>query len=146
TDFDLDIAANNFPVADIVAFLDLGKLPVSGDLTGTLHLEGPKNKLEGTGTVTVRNGAIYGEPVTSATANIQFTQGTLKATNVTVVAPAGTITGEAQVNFETNEFNYTIASGNLDLSKFKLLSSLANILGGNITLKSSGKGTLTQPE
>src|SRR5437870_5160457 len=146
TSFDLDIAANNFPVADIVAFLDLGKLPVSGDLTGKLHLEGPKNKLEGSGTVTVRNGEIYGEPVTSATANIQFTQGTLKATNVSVIAPAGTITGEGQVNFETNQFNYTITSSNLDLSKFKLLSSLANILGGNITLQSTGAGTLTQPE
>lgn len=144
--FDLDVAANNYPVADIVAFLDLGKLPVSGDLTGKLHLEGPKNKLEGSGTVTVSNGEIYGEPVTSATANIQFTQGTLKATNVTVVAPAGTITGEAQVNFETNQFNYTITSSNLDLSKFKLLSSLANILGGHITLQSTGAGTLTQPE
>jgi outer membrane protein insertion porin family len=144
--FDLDIAANNYPVANIVAFLDLGKLPVSGELTGTLHLAGPKSKLEGAGTVTVRNGAIYGEPVTSATANIQFTQGVLKATNVTVVAPAGTVTGEAQINFENNQFSYTIASSNLDLSKVKLLSSLAGILGGNVTLSSTGAGTLTQPE
>src|SRR5205085_11959287 len=77
---------------------------------------------------------------------IQFTQGALKATKVTVVAPAGTITGEAEINFENNQFNYTINSSNLNLSKFKLLSSLAGILGGNITLQSTGAGTLTQPE
>ncbi len=144
--FDLDVAANNYPVADIVAFLDLGKLPVSGDLTGTLHLAGPKAKLEGAGTMTVRNGSIYGEPVTSATAEIQFTQGTLKATKVTVVSPAGTITGEAQLNYETNQFSYSIASSNIDLSKLKLLSSIAGLLGGNVTLTSTGAGTLTQPE
>lgn len=144
--FDLDVAANNFPVADIAAFLDLGKLPVSGDLTGTLHIAGPKTKLEGSGTVTVRNGSIYGEPITTATANIAFTQGTMKATNVTVVAPAGTITGEAEVNFETEQFSYTIKSAALDLSKFKLLSSLAGLLGGTVTLNSTGAGTLTQPE
>jgi len=144
--FDLDVTANNFPVSEVVSFLDLGKLPVTGDLTGTLHISGPKKKLEGSGTVTVRNGSIYGEPVTSATADIQFTQGTMKATNVTVVAPAGTITGEAEVNFETEQFSYSIKSGSLDLSKFKLLSSLAGLLGGNVTLNSTGGGTLTQPE
>jgi outer membrane protein assembly complex protein YaeT len=146
TVFDLDVAANNFPVAEVVEFLDLGKLPVSGNLTGTLHLAGPKKKLEGSGTVTVRDGEIYGEPVTSATANITFTQGTMKATDVTVVAPAGTVTGEAEVNFETQQFSYSIKSGSLDLSKFKLLSSLAGLLGGTVTLSSTGAGTLTQPE
>ncbi|HEX9485233.1 MAG TPA: hypothetical protein VF929_11660, partial [Gemmatimonadaceae bacterium] len=39
-DFSLDIAARSFPVADIAKFLDLGtSLPITGDLTGTLHLE-----------------------------------------------------------------------------------------------------------
>lgn len=146
SEFDLDVAANNYPVAEIVEFLDLGKLPVTGDLTGTLHISGPKKKLEGSGTVTVRNGSIYGEPVTSASANIVFTQGTMKATNVTVVAPAGTISGEAQINFQTEQFSYSIASGSLDLSKFKLLSSIANLLGGKVKLTSSGGGTLDQPE
>jgi len=84
--------------------------------------------------------------VTSATANIAFNQGVMKATNVTVVAPAGTITGEGEVNFDTEQFSYTIKSGSLDLSKFKLLSSLAGLLGGNVTLNSTGGGTLTQPE
>src|SRR5262245_17337619 len=144
--FDLDVIANNFPVADVVAFLDLGKLPVTGDLTGRMHLSGPKKTLGGSGTVTLRNGLIYGEPVTSATANIEFTEGTLKATNVTVVAPAGTITGQAQINFETEHFSYSIASGSLDLSKFKALSSLAKLFGGSITLKSTGAGTIEQPE
>jgi outer membrane protein assembly complex protein YaeT len=146
SEFDLDVAANNYPVADIVEFLDLGKLPVTGDLTGTLHISGPKNRLEGSGAVTVRNGSIYGEPVTAVSANLAFTQGTMKATNVTVVAPAGTVTGEAQINFETQQFSYSIASGSLDLSKFKLLSSLAGLLGGNVKLTSSGGGTLDQPE
>lgn len=144
--FDLDVAANSFPVGDIVTFLDLGNVPVSGDVTGTLHLAGPKQKLEGTGHVVVANGVIYGEPVTRAEANINFTQGALKATNVTVAAPAGTVTGEATVDFGTNQFSYTIASSSIDLSKVKMLSSLAGLLGGNVTLHSTGAGTLTQPE
>jgi outer membrane protein assembly complex protein YaeT len=146
TSFDLDINTKSFPVADIITFLDLGTVPVSGDISGHLHISGPKSKLEGAGAITIANGSIYGEPVTSAKADITFTQGAMKATNVTVVAPAGTITGEAQVDFGTNQFSYTIKSSSIDLSKLKLLSSLAGLLGGNITLSSTGAGTLTQPE
>lgn len=146
TSFDLDVVTTSFPVADIITFLDLGKLPVTGDVSGRLHLTGPKTTLEGTGQVTIANGSISGEPVTSAKADINFTKGALKATNVTVVAPAGTITGEAQIDFGTNQFSYSIKSSSIDLSKIKLLSSLAGVLGGNITLSSTGAGTLTQPE
>jgi outer membrane protein assembly complex protein YaeT len=146
TVFDLDINTKSFPVSDIITFLDLGTVPVSGDVSGHLHISGPKSKLEGAGAIAIANGSIYGEPVTSAKADITFTQGAMKATNVTVIAPAGTITGEAQVDFGTNKFSYTIKSSSIDLSKLKVLSSLAGLLGGNITLSSTGAGTLTQPE
>lgn len=146
TTFDLDIATTSFPIADITTFLDLGTLPVTGDVSGRLHLTGPKATLEGSGQVTIANGSIQGEQVTSAKADISFTKGAMKATNVTVVAAAGTITGEAQVDFGTNQFSYSITSSSIDLSKLKVLSSLAGLVGGTITLNSTGAGTLTQPE
>jgi outer membrane protein assembly complex protein YaeT len=145
-DLDLDIVAKSYPIADLIRFFDLGTLPVTGELTGTLHLAGPKTKLEGAGDITIANGSIYGEPVESAAAKIVFTQGKMRATDVTVKANAGTITGEAQFDLGTNEFSYTIKSSSIDLSKLKVLSSLAGLLGGNITLTSTGGGTLDQPE
>ncbi|MDQ6800860.1 MAG: outer membrane protein assembly factor BamA [Acidobacteriota bacterium] len=144
--FDLAIEAQSFPVADIIKFLDLGAFPVTGQLTGNLKLQGPKSGLEGAGKVTVTNGSIYGEAVTQAAANIVFTKGTLKATNINVVAPAGTMTGQAELNLNTNQFNYSIQSSSIDLSKLKVLSSLAGLLGGNVTITSSGAGTFEQPE
>ena len=144
--FDLDIAARQFPVADIVAFLDLGTLPVTGELTGTLHLEGPKSKLEGAGSVAVRKGAIFGEPVDVATADIVFTQGRIKASNVNIAAPAGKITAEAEMNLDTNQFSYIVKTSSIDLSKLEILKSLQGLLGGKVTIQSSGGGTLDQPE
>lgn len=145
-EFNLDIAAQSFPVADVIKFLDLGKLPITGDVTGKLHLQGPKSALGGSGAVTIHNGTIYGEPVTTATANIVFTQGTLRATNLTVTAPAGTLTGQAEFNLNTNQFNYSIQSSSINLSKLRILSSLAGLLGGNLTINSTGAGTMEQPE
>lgn len=146
TRFNLDIAAREFPVKSILTFLDLSTFPVTGALTGTLHLEGPKTALEGAGSVTVRKGTIYGEPVDVATADIVFAKGTLKAKNVSVSAPAGQIKGEAELNLTTNQFSYNITSSSIDLSRIKLLESLKGLLGGNVILNSSGAGTFDQPE
>jgi hypothetical protein len=100
--FDLDIAAHNFPVADIATFLDFANVPVTGNLTGTLKLSGRKEALEGSGRITVRNGTAMGEPIDLASADIVFTQGRMRATNVLVQSPAGEIRGEGEVDL-TNE-------------------------------------------
>jgi outer membrane protein assembly complex protein YaeT len=144
--FNLDIAARSFPVADIVTFLDLGTFPVTGELTGTLHLSGTKSRLEGAGAVTVRKGSVFGEPVDVATADIAFAQGKLRATNVDMSAPAGQIKGEAELDLSTDKFSYAVQSSSIDLSKMKLLQSLAGLLGGKVTLSSTGAGTLENPE
>jgi len=144
--FDLDIAATNFPVSDIAAFLDFADIPVTGDLTGTLKIAGAKESLEGAGSVTIRNGAIMGEPIDLASANIVFTEGRMRATNVLVRAPAGEVRGEAELDLANERFSYNITSQSLDLSRFQILASLRDLLGGRIVLKSTGAGTFTNPE
>jgi outer membrane protein assembly complex protein YaeT len=144
--FDLDVAATNFPVADIAAFLDFSNIPVTGDVTGTLRIAGRKESLEGAGSVTVRNGAVMGEPIELASADIAFTEGKMRATNVLVRAAAGEIRGEAEVDIANERFSYTVRSAALDLSRFGLLASLRDILGGTIVLESTGAGTFSNPE
>ena len=145
-EFDLAIAAKNFPVADIAAFLDFANVPVTGDLTGTLKIAGRKESLEGSGSVVVRNGTVMEEPVDLASADIVFTQGRMRATNVLVQSAAGEIRGEGEVDLANEKFSYTIASSSLDLSRFKLLAGLKDLLGGHVILKSTGAGTFEKPE
>ncbi len=144
--FDLDIAANGFPITDVVDFLDLGKLPVTGDLTGTLHIQGPKDRLEGDGSIVVRNGSVYGEPIDSASVDLLFNKGGVRANNLVAILPAGEIRGEAEYNFTTEHFSYTINSSLLDLSKVQALASLGDLFGGKLTIQSQGAGTLENPE
>ncbi|HEX6085494.1 MAG TPA: outer membrane protein assembly factor BamA [Thermoanaerobaculia bacterium] len=144
--FDLDIAATNFPVTDIAAFLDFADIPVTGKLTGTLKLAGRKEALEGSGRVTVREGAIMGEPVQLASADIVFTEGRMRATNVLVQAEAGEIRGEAEVDLNAKRFSYTIESSRIDPSKLQIAKGIADLLGGNVVLRSTGAGTFEQPE
>ena len=145
-EFDLDIAATNFPVADIAAFLDFENIPLSGDLTGTLRIAGRKEALDGEGEVTIRNGVIMGEPVELASANIAFTQGRMRATNVLVRAAAGEVRGEAEIDLANERFSYTITSQALDLSRFQLLQGIRDLFGGRVVLSSTGAGTFENPE
>lgn len=145
-DFDLDIAATNFPVADIASFLDFANIPVTGFLTGTLKIAGRKESLEGRGSVTVRDGTVMGEPIEVASADLVFTEGRMRATNLVVRSVAGEIRGEAEVDLGKERFSYTIASSSIDLSKIKLLESVRDLLGGTIVLESTGAGTFDQPE
>lgn len=145
-EFNLDIAARSYPVADLLAFLDLSTLPVSGQLTGTLHIEGPKDQLEGAGSITIREGSIYGEPVDMATAEIVFDRGRMRATNITVQAPAGEITGEAEYDFASETFSYTITSSSIDVARLQILAGLRELFGGRLAITSSGAGTLDNPE
>jgi translocation and assembly module TamB len=144
--FDLDVAATNFPIADIASFLDFANLPVTGDLTGTLKIAGRKESLEGSGRVTIAHGVVMGEPVELASADLAFTQGRVKATNVLVRAAAGEIRGEAEIDLAQERFSYTISSAAIDPSKLKIAAGLADLLGGHIVLKSTGAGTFAQPE
>ena len=144
--FDLDVAATDFPVDELMAFLDIRGIPVKGVLTGTLHLQGKKTALEGSGAVTIRNGEIYGEPVDMATADLVFTEGKMKASNIHLTSPGGVVTGEAEFDFGTEQFNYSIQSADLDVSRVKLLAGLGKFFGGRLQITSSGAGTLDQPE
>ena len=52
----------------------------------------------------------------------------------------------AELNLNTNQFNYSIESGSINLSKVNALSAIAGLLGGNLTITSTGAGTFEQPE
>ena len=144
--FDLDIGADSYPVSELLAFLEMKNIPVTGALTGTLHLEGPKSSLAGAGMVTVRQGTVLGEPIDLATADLVFTEGRLKATHVEVQSPAGTISGEAEVDLNNERFSYVIQSAELDASKLKAFAALNRFFNGRLRITSSGAGTFDRPE
>jgi outer membrane protein insertion porin family len=144
--FDLDLGMNDVPVETIATFLDLGELPVSGLVTGTLHLEGPKSALEGAGAVTIREAAILEEPVTLIAADLAFNQGTLEVSALRIESPAGLIVGEASLDLEREVFSFAIEPTELDLSQIGKLEFLPDQLRGRVRLESRGAGSFTQPD
>ncbi|MBW3565791.1 MAG: translocation/assembly module TamB domain-containing protein [Acidobacteria bacterium] len=144
--FDLDIAAETFPVSRLVAFLDLGDIPVDGLLTGTLHIEGPKEELEGAGSVTIRQALIAGEPVEQVTADLVFDSGTLNVEHLELRSAAGTIIGQASYSFDGDRISWTIQPTVIDLSEIEALADFRDVISGKLRIQSTGAGTAEQPE
>jgi outer membrane protein insertion porin family len=144
--FDLDIASDGIPASRIAAFLDLGEIPLEGLVTGTLHLEGPKGALEGAGSLTLRAGTIYDQPIDVATADIVFTTGRLRVTHFEARSPAGVVIGEGELDLDSGEFSYVIQSADIDVGRLNLPEALRGIFGGRLRITSSGAGTFERPE
>ncbi len=144
--FNLDIGAESMPVSEVLAFLELGEFPITGELTGTLHVEGQKSKLEGAGAVTVRNGTIFGEPIDVARADLEFHEGVMTARAIEIHAPAGVIRGEATVDMTAETFSYELQPTEIDLSKVKALAGLADLFAGRVRLVSRGAGSFDRPD
>lgn len=143
---DLDLGATAVPIGDLLAFLEIDDIPVTGRLTGTLHLEGPKSSLEGAGSVTIREGTIFGEPIDVATADLEFHEGVMTARSIEIQSAAGTIRGEASVDLNQETFSYTIEPTELDLAGIGLLADFSELFGGRLRINSTGAGTFDQPD
>jgi hypothetical protein len=144
--FDLNLATESFPVSEILVFLEMTKVQATGAVTGTLHLEGHKSQLEGAGSMTLRDGTLYGEPVDEAIADLVFRQGTLEVPHFEERGPAGAVLGEATVDLNTERFSYIIRSATIDPARVTALAALSKVLGGRLSITSSGSGTFDQPE
>ncbi|MHB0969159.1 MAG: translocation/assembly module TamB domain-containing protein [Thermoanaerobaculia bacterium] len=144
--FDLNLAAESYLMQEILAFLEMTKVQATGGVTGTLHLEGHKSRLEGAGSMTLRDGTLFGERIDEATADLVFKQGTLEVPHLEARGPSGTVSGEATVDLNTERFSYIIRSATIDPLKVGALAALSKMLGGKLTITSSGSGTFDQPE
>lgn len=145
-ELDLSLGAESVPLATVIDFLELGELPLEGDLSGSLTLEGSRSDLRGAGSIILRNGVVAGEPIELLTADLLFVDQRVDVKALHVEAPAGTLDGEASWHLENETFTYVIEPTVLDLSEIVSLGDLTTIIDGDLELTSSGAGTLEDPE
>ncbi len=144
--FNLDVATNATPVADIARLLELGEPPLSGGVTGTVHLEGPLEKISGAGSIAVRDGTISGEPFELLTTDLVFDSGTVQVKNLDIRLAAGAIRGDAAYSLSDERFSFVVQSSSIDLKKLKGWPAIASSAEGTLVFSASGAGTAEHPE
>jgi translocation and assembly module TamB len=124
----------------------IGKtLPVSGTLSTQLETDGPLRTLNGSGSVEVENGSLYGEPFSRFHAQGSLVNRTLKLASVTIKNDAGEISGNGSYDLNLRSFTVDAKGSNLELSRSRLLQEKVGTLSGRLKFSASGSGTLDDP-
>jgi hypothetical protein len=145
--FNLDVGLRDVPFETIAGVLDLGSdLPLTGDTTGTVHLDGPLTNVSGAGSITVNRGAILGEPVDLISSELVMNAGVLRLRNLDIRMPAGFIRGEAKLDLAADRFGYVITASEIDIASLRGYPSVRNVLTGKLIVLSTGAGTMDDPE
>jgi hypothetical protein len=133
------------PVADLLDAFDLEDYPLSGVLSGDFHIYGPYTRPFGTGQMTIDAGTAYGEPFSTASADLRFEGNGVRLTPITMLKGGGTITGAAFVGWNgTYSFNADgrgLAVETLDFVAMPALPPLTGLLDFSV----SGSATFEQP-
>jgi len=135
------IGLRSYPVAGVWAFFsDDGEPPIDGALTGTMSLEGTIAELRGHGSIALRGANVAGEPIESASFDIEFAKGAMHARRILVQLAAGRFEGEGSYDIAANRFSYAISSPGIELGKLKGWPDLEKTLDGTVVVSSRGSG------
>ena len=133
--------------------LDIGELvklagqqiPATGTLAADIKVHGSVLNPEGTGSLTLTKGAVYGEPVSSA--KIAFKgNGDQADANVSVSAPAGTIEAKLTSSLKNRTYSADLTSSGIHLDRLQSLQSSNVKPTGVVSITAKGQGTFDNPQ
>jgi translocation and assembly module TamB len=119
--------------------------PITGTVSANLNFSGTKSKPEGSGRVQLVNGTIYGEPVKSVAAEVQFARSEARVTNLVAVHNGAKVTGAGEYNVETSAFRFQLIGSNFQLATLRRLQNSRATLAGLLNFNATGSGTTQNP-
>jgi hypothetical protein len=133
------------PVADLLDAFDLEDYPLSGLLSGDFHVYGPYTRPFGVGQMTIDAGTAYGEPFSTASADLRFEGNGVRLSPVVMHKGGGAITGAAFVGWNgTYAFNADGRGLAVDTLDFATMATRPP-LTGLLDFSASGNATFDQP-
>jgi translocation and assembly module TamB len=118
--------------------------PVSGALSGEIHLTGQYEHPIGFGGMTIDDGVAYGEPFEKATASLRFDGNGVRVDGITMAKGAGALTGAAFVGWDST-YSFNADGRRIPIDRLAFLQSERAPLSGLAEFTASGSGTFDVP-
>ena len=113
-------------------------------MSGNVSIRGTIHNPAGEGSLQLRTGSLWGEPVRSFAAQIHGINQTVAA-NFTIAAEAGDISGQGEFELTNQRYQLSINHSALDLSRIHYFSSRGYGIAGTLGIEAQGQGTLKAP-
>jgi translocation and assembly module TamB len=134
--------------ADLAGILALAgySYPLTGTVDLHLRLAGTRSALQGHGRVQLRDGSVYGEPVKSLSAELNFNGEEAELQNIQLGYYESHVTGGATYNSSGQAFSFNLTGDNFDLTHISVMQSARVAVTGLADFTANGSGTLAEPK
>lgn len=141
----LRVDAENLGVADLQPFFTQ-QLPVTGTLNAQVETDGPIRTLGGSGSVELRSGSLYDEPVQRIRAQGKIENQVISLSSVAIADGAGNITATGSYDLQSRRFQIDAKGSGLDLAKIETLRRRQWDTAGRLSFSARGSGTFDDPQ
>ena len=133
--------------ADLTGILALAgySYPVTGIVDLHMSLSGTRSVPQGEGSMQLRDGSIYGEPVQRLTSNLNFKGEEVELKNIQLAYRESNVAGGATYNLSSHAYRFNLTGNNFDLARVTTLQSARIAVTGRADFTAEGSGTLEAP-
>lgn len=136
--------ANKVSAGDLLPLAGIDA-PITGLIDAQIAADGPLHTLSGSGWMELKDGTVYGEPVSSLRMQGSLTNQVLKLASVTVQAPAGTATALGTYDLKTRGVNIQTDGHGIDLARIEHVRSADSAITGSLSFHMAVEGTRDDP-
>lgn len=140
---ELDVSVAQAPADRILSLLSV-QADVTGAVTGRLTVRGTAPDVTAAGTLTLTDGSVAGYPVTSARADVVYSAGRLRLTDLTARSDGAVLSAEGAIDRQGN-LAFKFVGNDIALAQFAELTRPYVILAGTANLSGTITGTTRRP-
>ncbi|MGH9503842.1 MAG: translocation/assembly module TamB domain-containing protein [Terriglobales bacterium] len=142
--FEAHLDSQNADLPGILALAGYA-YPVTGTADLHLQLSGTRAAPVGQGSVLLRNGSIYGEPVERFSSELHFNGDEVEFTKIQLTHYEASVAGNAAFNPSSQAFRFSLTGNNFDLTRISTLQSARIAVKGRADFTAEGSGTMDAP-
>jgi translocation and assembly module TamB len=136
--------ASKVAVGDLLPLAGID-LSIAGTIDAEITGEGPIQALGGSGSLTLKDATIYGEPVSEIAVQASLVNHVLTVKNATATTPSGKLTLNGTYDLRAHTFDCRADATGLDLAKLQHLRDSIPSMTGRLGLQFTASGTKDDP-
>ncbi|MDP1569852.1 MAG: translocation/assembly module TamB domain-containing protein [Vicinamibacterales bacterium] len=144
-EIDARIRVEERPIGDFQQSFDLEDYPITGAVSGDIHIYGPYEGPYGFGRVTIDRGVAYDEPFATASASLRFEGTGVRLDGIEALKGGGVITGAAWVGWN-GAYSFNADGRRLALETLYIATFPDGpVFTGLVDFSASGSGVFEEP-
>jgi translocation and assembly module TamB len=142
--FAAHVKMENADAAELQALVG-SSYPITGAVSGDVHVGGTQSHLSGSGNVLVKDGMAWQQAVRTATADVNFTENQAQLRHIVVKSDLMQLTGDARINVENSEFGFDLKGTEVKIENLRAVRDSVIRLTGQAAFEANGSGTPSAP-